>query len=219
MVNAFRTPVLTLLLLLFHFAMKAQHSIEPYIGYGIDLAGKLPVSQVNIGLQYPVIHKSAYQMVIGVRGSASPHKRTGTDVAYSADPGSPLTITTGYEKRSYSVGLTLGNRWRVIAWADKNMISLFVNAGLIHYRIAVKHDDFDSDKYTILNPHLSFKKQGTFLGAGTQYRRRINIGYLFFQADISSPPITESKNNRYYATPAILAINAGYIVEFKKQNR
>ncbi|HRP55286.1 hypothetical protein [Agriterribacter sp.] len=212
-------PISLALLFLLPFLSRSQNTLEPYVGYGIDLAGKLPLSQVNIGLQYPVIHKSAYQMVIGVRGSASPYKRTGTDVAYSAGPGLPLTITTSYEKRSYSVALTLGNRWRIISWADKNMISLFVNAGLIHYRIRVKHDDFDSDKYTILNPHISFKKQGTFLGAGTQYRRRINVGYLFFQADISSPPITESKNNRYYATPAILAINTGYIVEFKKRNR
>lgn len=119
------------LLFLFPLIPQAQNAIEPYLGLGIDVADAKPLTQFNIGLQYPVINKPVFQMLIGVRGGLPINKYTGADVAYTADPSLPLQVTTGYQAQWYSFAFAIGNRFKVVSWADKNAFSFFVNAGYI----------------------------------------------------------------------------------------
>ena len=197
----------------------SQNAIEPYIGLGLDVNNKTPLTQLNIGLQYPVISNAGYQLVIGLRGAIPIGAYAGTDVAYSPDPLLPLSINAGYETKFYSIGLTVGNRFKLISWADKNTISLFVNAGVIRHNIKVQHDSYDKESYTILNPHKTIKKEGAFLGGGVQYKYKLNSGHLFFQVDIFSPPIIRKRHSYSYENPVPLSFNAGYIFEFKKRRK
>jgi hypothetical protein len=196
----------------------SQNTLEPYIGFGVDINSKKPLLQLTPGLQYPVISKRTYQMVIGVRGGLPLNKNTGTEVAYTVDPSLPLSITTEYETKFYSVAAILSNRFR-ISWADNNIFFLFVNVGLVSHSIRVRHDTYDMERYTILNPHKTLKKEGAFLGGGIQYKRKVGGGYWFFLVDISSPPIVKRNMNYAYENPALLAMNAGYIIEFKKRRK
>ena len=72
------------------------------------------------------------------------------------------------------------------------------------------------EKYTILNPHKNLNIEGVFLGGGIHYKRKVGNGYCFSQIDISSPPIVKGHLNYVYENPVLLAINAGYIIAFKK---
>ncbi|HRO45636.1 hypothetical protein [Agriterribacter sp.] len=216
--NKLKSPALALLFL-FPFLSQAQNNVEPYIGYGIDVNNKQPLSQVNIGLQYPVINQRIYQMLIGVNGGLPLNKHTGNDVAYTSDLSLPLSTGTGYETKWYSCAVSLGHRFRLISWADKNIISPFVKAGLAYQNIAVRYDSYNMDKYTVLNPHRSLKKTGLFIAGGIQYKCELNKGYIFAQAEISSPPLVESLNNYTYELPGPFTINIGYVVEFKKRNK
>lgn len=65
--NTLRSQIFVLLLLI-PILSRSQNTIEPYIGYGIDLGNKVSFSQANAGLQYPVINHQVYQMLIRVQG-------------------------------------------------------------------------------------------------------------------------------------------------------
>lgn len=218
MMNTFRKQVLTLLLFS-PFMAKAQNTIEPYMGYSIDLGNERTLSQVNIGLQYPVITHRVYQMLIGVRGGFPLNKHSRNDAAYTSEPSLPLSVTIGYEAKWYSCAISLGHRFRLISWADKNTISSFVNAGVAYQSISVNHDGYNKDEYTVLNPHRSLKKAGVFIGGGIQYRRELGMGAIFLQPEVSSPPLVESLNNYNYKLPVPFAISIGYTVGFKKRNK
>lgn len=204
-------------LFFFPLLSQAQNAIEPYIGYSIDLNNKQPLSQVNIGLQYPFIRKPIYQMLIGVRAGFPLNKRTGADEAYTFDQDLPLSINTGYETKLYSYAFIMGHRLKVVSWGDKNIISAFINVGVVYQHTAVVHSNYNMDKYTILNPHRELKKTGVFMGGGIQYKRKAGSGYTFVQLEVASPPIVESINNYHYKAAVPLALNLGYAFEFKKR--
>lgn len=208
-----------ILLFLVPFIAESQKAFEPYLGYGIDLAFKKSLSQVNIGLQYPAINHRIYQMVIRVQGGLPLNKYSGNDAAYTSDPILPLSITTGYETKWYSCAVTLGNRFRLISWTGKNILSLFVNAGFIYQNIVVRYDSYNSEKYTVLNPHRSLKKIGLCIGGGVQYKHKLDRGSIFLQIEFFSSPIVKSLNNYHYNLPVPFATNLGYIIEFKKRNK
>lgn len=214
-----RRPQIVVLLFLLPILSYSQNTIEPYIGYSIDINNKKPLLQLTPGLQYPVINKKVYQMVIGVRGGLPLYKNAGTEVAYSADPSLPLTVTTGYKTQFYSIAATLGNRFRVSRRGDKNIFSLFLTVGLISHKINVWHESYDMEKYTILNPHKNLNMNGVFLSGGIHYKRKVGGGYCFSQIDISSPPIVKGHMNYVHESPVPLAINAGYIIAFKKSKK
>jgi len=216
--QALKKNVLFLFLLL-PYIPKAQNAIEPYIGYSIDLAGKQPLSQVNIGLQYPVIKHKVYQMLLRVQGGLPLSEHSGNDVAYTSDPMLPLDMTTGYTVKWYSAAFIIGNRFRLISWADKNTISPFVNAGFVYHKIGVRYDDYDKEKYAVLDPHRSLKKIGLCIGAGIRYKRDLGNGAVFVQAEFLSSPAVESINNYNYKLPVPLSVNIGYVVEFKKKSK
>ncbi|MCC6288465.1 MAG: hypothetical protein IT249_11320 [Chitinophagaceae bacterium] len=216
--NTFGKQVLTLVLL-FPLIAKSQNAIEPYIGYSIDVANKPPFSQVNIGLQYPVINHKVYQLLVRVQGALPLSKHSGNDLAYTSNPSLPLTVTTGYKAKWFSTAFIIGNRFKLISWADKNSISPFVNAGVIYQKIAVNYSNYDMDKYTVLDPHRSLKKVGLCIGAGVQYKRDIGSGAIFLQAEFLSSPAVDSLNNYNYKLPVPLSINIGYVVEFKKRHK
>lgn len=216
--NALKKNVFALFFLL-PFTPKAQNAIEPYIGYSIDLANEQPLSQVNIGLQYPVIKHKVYQMLLRVQGGLPLNKHMGNDAAYTSDLSLPLNIATGYTAKWYSAAFIIGNRFRLISWAGKNTISPFVNAGLVYQKIAVGYNSYDKEKYTVLDPHRSLKKLGLCIGTGIQYKRDLGNGAVFLQAEFLSSPLVDSLNNYNYKLPVPLSINIGYVVEFKKRNK
>lgn len=218
MMNAFGKLVLTLVVLLPAIAI-SQHTIEPYTGYGIDLANKQPLSQVNIGLQYPVIGHKVYQLLIRVQGSLPLNTHSGTSIAYTPDQSLPLNITTGYKAKWYAAAFIIGNRFTLISWKDKNTISPFVNAGVVYQNIAVGYNSYNTEQYTVLNPHRSLKKLGLCIGAGIQYKRSLGSGAVFMQAECLSSPLVEDLNNYSYKLPVPLSINVGYVVELKKRSK
>ncbi|MFT3949024.1 MAG: hypothetical protein QM763_18815 [Agriterribacter sp.] len=201
------------------FLSHSQNVIEPYIGYSADLANKPLFSQVNFGLQYPVINHRVYQLLIRVQGGLPLSKNSGNDVAYTPDPSLPLNITPQYKAKWYSAAFIIGNRFRLISWADKNTISPFVNAGVIYQKIAVDYNSYDKEKYTVLNPHRSLKKIGPCIGGGIQYKRDVGNGAVFMQVEFLSSPVVDSLNNYNYKLPVPLLINIGYVVEFNKRSK
>ena len=218
MMKTFSKQVLALLLFV-PLKVKSQNTIEPYIGYAIDLANKQPFSQVYIGLQYPVIKDRIYQMLIRIQSGLPLNKHAGNDVAYTADPAMPLSVITDYKTQWYSGAFIIGNRFRLLSWADKNTLSPFINAGVIYQKIAVEHGGYDREKYTVLNPHKSLRKFGLCIGTGVQYKRDIGRGSLFLQAEFLSSPVVDSLNNYSFKLPVPLAVNIGYVVEFKKRSK
>ncbi|MBX2924443.1 MAG: hypothetical protein KF746_19735 [Chitinophagaceae bacterium] len=212
-------PMIFALLFLIPFLLRSQNAVEPYIGYSVDLANKPSYSQVNIGLQYPVINHRVYNMLIRIQGGLPLNKNSGRDAAYTSDPSLPLSIATGYGAKWYSAGFVISNRFRLISWADKNTISPFVNAGVTYQKIAVGYNDYNLEKYTVLNPHRSLKKFGLCIGGGIQYKRDIGNGAVFVQAEFLSSPLVDSLHNYSYKLPVPFAISIGYAVEFKKRNK
>jgi hypothetical protein len=207
------------LLFLFPALAQAQNTLEPYIGHSIDVRNTPSLVQVNVGLQYPVIDRGIYQMLIGVNGGLPLDKRTGNDIAYTPDPSLPLSASTGYETRWYSCAVSLVHRFRLISWADKNAISLFVKAGFAYHSISVSYDNYNRDKYTVLDPHRSLKKTGPFAGGGIQYKYELNKGSVFVQTEFASPVLVKNLHNYNYKLPALFAINIGYVVAFKKRKK
>lgn len=217
MMNTFRKYVLTLLFFL-PFVAKSQNAIEPYIGYNVDVNNKGAFSQVSIGLQYPVVNKPIYQLLIGVRAGLPLNKQTGIGTAYTFDQTLPLKTSVGYTTKWYSYSLLLQNRIRVASWANhKNAISAIINVGLTRQKIAARNDSYDWDKYTILNPQTTATKNGVFVGIGTHYKHVAPGGFFFFQIDINSPPIAKKLDSYYYNNPAPFGMHFGYIVNFKKK--
>lgn len=210
------TRLLTLLILL-PFLGKSQNAIEPYIGYSVDLANKPSFNQVNIGVQYPIINYKFYQLLIRVQGGIPLTGVAGNDAAYSSNPSLPLSVAAGYKAKWYSGAFMLTNRFRAVSWADKNIISPFVNVGIVYQKITVQHNSYDKEKYTILNSHRLLKKEGLFIGAGVQYKHAFNGGAVFVQAEFFSSPLVNKVNNYDYKMPVPLAINIGYVIEFKKE--
>ncbi|MFT3702962.1 MAG: hypothetical protein QM802_11350 [Agriterribacter sp.] len=198
---------------------QAQNGLEPFIGYGIDVNNKQPLSQFNVGLQIPIIKKPIYQMLIGVRGSVPVNSHTGTDAAYTYDQALPLSITTRYKTKFYSAAITLTNRFKVVSWARKNTVSAFVNVGFGRLSIQARHDNYDMDKYTVLNPHSSLAVENLLAGAGIQYKRKLNTGYFFVQGEVVAPPFDKHPDNYNFKTPVPLSINLGYGIVFKKRDR
>ncbi|HRN56853.1 MAG TPA: hypothetical protein PLL71_10395 [Agriterribacter sp.] len=212
-------PQIFVLLFLIPILSRSQNTIEPYIGYGIDPGNKALFSQVNAGLQYPVINRRVYQMLIRVQGGLPLSGTSGNDAAYTSDPSLPLHVTAAYKAKWYSAAFIIGNRFRLVSWAGKNTISPFVSAGVIYQRIAVGHYDYNMEKYTVLNPHRSLKKSGPCIGGGIQYKRDLGRGAAFLQTEFLSSPLVESRNNYNYKLPVPFAMNIGYVVEFNKKNK
>lgn len=197
----------------------AQTSIEPFVGYSIDVVNKESFSQANIGLQYAVLKKRAYQMLIGAQAGLPVSKHQGEDVAYTFDPALALSSVVPYKSKFYSYSFYLRHRFRIISWADKNAISLFVNAGLVYQHIAVSHSGYDKEKYSILNPHRDLKKFGLNFGGGIQYKRKLRRGEIFLQTEAFSSPLVKSVNNYHYKLPVPLALNIGYIIDLKNREK
>lgn len=216
--NTLRHSIFTLLFL-FPILSHSQNTIEPYVGLGFDLANKPSYSQVNIGLQYPVINHRVYQMLIRVQGGLPLNGQSGNDAAYTSDQSLPLNAAAAYKAKWYSAAFIIGNRFRLISWAEKNTISPFVNAGVIYQKIAVGYNNYNMEKYTVLNPHRSLKKTGLCIGGGIQYKRDIGNGAVFLQTEFLSPPIADSLHNYNYKLPVPFAISLGYVVEFKKRSK
>lgn len=212
-------PIIFALLFLIPLLSRSQDALEPYVGYSIDLAGKQPFVQLNIGLQYPVVRDRVYQMLIRVQGGIPLNRQTNNDISYTSDPSLPLNVVTGYEAKWYSTGFIIGNRFRLISWADKNTISPFVNAGIIYQKIAVSHDNYDREKYTVLNPHRSLKKIRLCIGSGIQYKRDLGNGAVFLQTEFLLSPVGDHLNNYNYRLPVPFSINAGYVIKFKKRGK
>lgn len=212
-------PSIFALLFLVPLLLRSQDALEPYIGCSIDLADKQSFGQLNIGLQYPVISDRVYQMLIRVQAGIPLNRQTGNDVAYTSDPLLPLNVATGYKAGWYSAGFIIGNRFRLISWADKNTISPFVNAGIIYQKIAVSYDNYDREKYTVLNPHRSLKKTRLCIGSGIQYKRDLGNGAVFLQTEFLFSPVVNHLNNYNYQLPVPLSINAGYVIKFKKRGK
>jgi hypothetical protein len=216
--NTFKRKV-WILLFLFPGLAQAQNTLEPYIGHSIDVRNIPSLDQVNAGLQYPVINRGIYQMLIRVSAGLPLDKRTGNDIAYTPDPTMPLSAATGYETRWYSGAVSLVHRFRLISWADKNAISLFVKAGFAYHSISVSYDSYNRDKYTVLDPHRSLKKTGPFIGGGIQYKYELTKGSVFAQTELASPALAKNLHNYNYKLPAPFAINIGYAVTFTKKGK
>lgn len=212
-------PEVWILLFLFPALAQAQNTLEPYIGHSIDVRNTPSQVQVNTGLQYPVINRRVYQMLIGINGGLPLYRRTGNDIAYTPDPSLPLSAAAGYETRWYSCAVSLVHRFRLISWADKNAISLFVKAGFAYQNISVRYDNYNKDKYTVLDPHRSLEKTGPFIGGGIQYKYALSKGSVFAQTEFSSPVLVKNLYNYNYKIPAPFAINIGYVAAFKKRKR
>lgn len=203
------------LLLLLPFFTKAQRALEPYIGYGIDVNNKPFLSQASFGLQYPLINKPIYQLLICITGGLPINKNSGSNQAYASDPAYPLSKNMGYETKLYSAMLYIGNRFKVISWS-KSSISVFVSAGVGRQRIQVNHEAYDRDKYTILNPQQSFNVENLLMGGGLQYKYHLSAGYLFVQPETSSILFVKKSELNHFRQPVILSVNFGYGIEFKK---
>lgn len=94
-----------------------------------------------------------------------------------------------------------------------------MNAGAIYQKIAVGYNDYNMEKYTVLNPHRSLKKIGLSIGGGIQYKRDIGNGAVFVQAEFLSPLLADSVHNYSYKLPVPFAISVGYVVELKKRSK
>lgn len=206
------------LLLLLPVLTKAQRALEPYIGYGIDVNNKPFLSQVSIGLQYPLINKPVYQMLAGVAGGFPINKNTGNDQAFASDPAYALNTDIGYETKLYSAMLYIHNSLKVVSWG-KNTFSGFVLAGVGRQGIRVNHEAYDQDKYTILNPQRSFKAANVLMGGGLHYKYRLNAGYLFVQPETSCVLFVKKSELYRFRQPVILSVNLGYGIEFKKREK
>lgn len=110
------------LLFLIPIICNTQNTIEPYIGYGIDVANKPSFSQANIGLQYSVINHRVYRLFLRVQGGLPLGAHPGNDMAFTPDQSLPLSITTDYKTKWYSGALIIGNKFKMISWAGKNSI-------------------------------------------------------------------------------------------------
>jgi len=205
-------------LLLFPFLCRAQHTIEPYIGYNVDVNNKGAFSQFNIGLQYPMINKPTYQMLIGARVGLPLNRQAGVSAAYTFDQTLPLRTDVDYTTQWHAYSILFENRFRVASWANhKNNISLIINIGFTHQRISAKHGSYNRDKYTILNPQRTATTTGAFVGSGIQYKRATPAGHFFLQLNFASPPIAKRLDSYYYNSPASLGLYMGYIINFKKR--
>ncbi|MFT3749239.1 MAG: hypothetical protein QM768_13020 [Agriterribacter sp.] len=216
--NAFKSKLFPLLFFI-PFLSYSQNTVEPCVGYSIDLANKPAFSQANIGLQYPVINHRVYQLLIRVQGGLPLNNQSGIDAAYTPDPALPLSVTAAHKAKWHSAALIIGNRFKLISWAGKNTISPFANAGIAYQKINVVYDNYNKEQYTVLNPHRDLKKFGLCIGGGIQYKRNLGAGAVFLHAEVLSSPVVDSLNNYHYKLPVPLSINIGYVVEFKKSNK
>lgn len=213
--NRFTTLALALLLVM-PMLPRAQTALEPYLGYGIDVNNKEALSQVHIGLQFPLVNKPIYQLLVGLRAGLPASKHNGTDVGYAVNAALPLNSSADYQTRLSSYSLVAINRLKIFSWRKKNSLSGFAQVGVAQHRMRVKHDNYD-EAYTLLNPHQQLDKIGVVIGGGFQYKRQVSMGHLFLQLDACSPPIVERHKNYHYKLPTLLSLNAGYAFTFNKK--
>lgn len=211
----FASPALALLLMM-PLLPKAQTALEPYLGYSIDVNNKEALSQVHIGLQFPLINKPIYQLLVGLRAGLPASKHNGTDVGYTPDAALSLNSSADYQTKLSSYALVCMNRFKIFSWREKNSLSGFVQVGVAQHRMTVKHSAYN-EAYTLLNPHQTMDKMGVFIGGGFQYKRQMGTGHAFAQLDASSPPAVERRKNYHYKMPTLLGLQLGYAFTFNKK--
>ncbi len=189
-------------------------TIEPYIGYAIDLNNKEHFGLSNLGIQYAMVDQPYYKLFLGVSGSISIPSNRGVASAFSPNTNLALMQTAQRRTNASILSLSLVNRFRVAAW-QKNVVSAVVGAGLALHKIKVRHSGYDKENYSILNPHRNYSQGGIFGLVGTQYDRSVRNGRLFVQVTACTSLLTKW-DEYYYQSLAPLSLNIGYGFDLTK---
>lgn len=195
--------------LLYSGQLTAQITVEPYLGYSVDVHNREHFSQVNTGVYLGFINQPSYKMLVSFQGSFPVFPHTGADNAFTPDPGLPLNSIARRKTSAQALSVALSHRFRIGGRYKKNAFSAVLNFGVASHNIRVRYYDYDKENYTVLNPHIHHKKGGVFFGAGVHYDHKFKDGRLFAQFMAGSPLLIKW-NQYYYKTLAPLSLNIGY---------
>lgn len=199
--------------------LAGQVTLEPMLGYHTDINNRENFRQISIAVQFTLINKPVYQMLVGLSAGIPASRQKGTDIAYSPSPGAALEMPVNFQASLAAQAIQLSNRVKLFSWQQKNTLSVFAYAGLVHYKIKVAYKEYDTGLYSLLNPHRNLEQTGPFLGGGIQCKRKLAGGHIFLQTDICSPPAVERVNNYNYTSPALFSVRTGYQFTIHKRNR
>lgn len=205
-------------LFLTSLALNAQKSIEPIIGYAIDINnGKYPLRQFNTGVQLAWGDVRKDQLLLTAQVSI-PHTYKSSDSSFTLNPALPLYQQADKKIKPFSASVSIGYRIKLFEVKTVNKFSLLLYTGLTYQHIVVNYSH-DKENYIILNPEKSIKSLGIFGGGGLEYMRLLKKGNVFFQVKIDSPPLTTIKNRLPSLRLLVpLSLNVGYSFPLNKRS-
>jgi len=193
----------------------AQSYIEPIIGYQLDLKKDNKFKQFNAGLQYSIaLGKSHELFLMCLNSFSTPYH--GTDSSFAINPSLPLVQIVKKDIRVKALAFAVGQRFTLKTIGTNNTFFFLLLTGLKIETASVTYT-YNKNDYTILNPDVTRKRTGFYMGFGLEYVRTLPFGRMFANIHIDTPPF--GKGNVYpssfsFMTP--LSMNIGYSIKLKK---
>ena len=194
----------------------AQFSIEPLVGYQIDLNNSNRYKQVNSGIQFCWNESRVYELLFQVKKSW-PIASVSGDSSFTLNPNLPVYSNAEKTIRPAALSFAIGQRFKVAGKKSSNVLFILLYTGITSQEISVNYQ-YDKSNYTILNPDKTQTRIGPFISGGLEYMRLLKRGRCFFQVNLSTAPIRKKiKYPSSFTFVAPLSFNAGYSIKISKK--